>query len=62
MRLVWWVVPIGVLGSDSGPFSALSEEELGVAAVGVPPSEMVMEAAGQHDVVGVVRVVQHELA
>jgi hypothetical protein len=53
---------VAFLGSDSGPFSALSEEELGVAAVGVAPSEVGVEAAGQHDVVGVVRVVQHELA
>lgn len=50
------------LGSDSGPFSSLGEEEFGVAAVGVSPSQVGMKAPGQYDVVGVVGVVQHEFS
>jgi hypothetical protein len=53
---------VAFLGSDSGTFSALGEEEFGVAAVGVSPPEVGVEASGQHDMVGVVRVVQHELS
>jgi hypothetical protein len=50
------------LGSDSGSLAALCGEEIGVACVRVAPALVGVQAAGQHDMVRVVRVVQHALA
>ena len=51
-----------LLGSDPGSFAALCGEELGGSGVGVAPAEVGLQPAGEHDVVGIVGVVQHELA
>jgi len=53
---------VALFSADLGAFAALSGEEVGVAGVGVTPPEMGLESAGQHDMVGVVRVVEYELA
>ena len=50
------------LGADSGSFSALGGEEIGVSCVGVAPGQVGVESTGEHDMVGVVGVIQHELA
>src|SRR5690606_22558908 len=50
------------LGSDAGSFAAFRGEEFWCSSVVVAPTPMRVEAVGEHDVVGVVRVVQHELS
>jgi len=60
--LPWGGPSGGLVGpSGAGAFSALRGEQVGVAGVGVAPSEVSVQAAGQHGVVGVVGVVEHEL-
>ena len=62
-RLPCWVVPIVVVSrSGLSPFASLGFEEFGVPCVAVPPPQIGVEPAGQHDMVGMVRVVQHELS
>jgi hypothetical protein len=41
--------------ADSGAFSALGSEDVGVSGVGVAPAQVVLDAAGQRGVVRVVR-------
>ena len=61
--LCGWSSPfVAFLGSDSGAFAALGGEEVGVAGVGVAPAQVGVQAAGEDGVVGVVGVVQDELA
>ena len=50
------------LGADSGSFAALRREEFGGSSVRVAPMQIGVQSSGQHRVVGVARVVQHELA
>ena len=50
------------LGTDSGSFSALRGENFRVAGVRVAPPQVGVEPPGEHDVVRVARVVEHELA
>ena len=58
--LCGWDAPAASsLGADSGAFAALCGEEVGVSGVGVAPAQVGVQAAGQHGVVGMVRVVEH---
>jgi len=41
--------------ADAGAFAALRGQNLRMAGVGVAPGEIVLQAAGQHGVIGVVR-------
>ena len=50
------------LGSGSGAFAALRGEQVGVSGVGVAPAQVGVQPTGQHGVVGVLGVVEHELA
>ena len=63
----WWLCgwdapAASSLGAGSGAFAALRGEEVGVSGVGVAPAQVGVQAAGEHGVVGVVRVVGHELS
>lgn len=61
--LLGWEAPAAVsLGSDAGAFTALRGEYCGVAGVGVAPSQVGVQPAGQHGVVRVVGVVEHKLS
>ncbi len=51
-----------LLGAHAGSFLALQREYLWITGVHVAPPQVVMQLAGEHNVVRVVRVVQHELA
>jgi hypothetical protein len=42
------------------PFAALRGQDIGVSGIGVAPAQVILELAGQHGVVGVVGVAQHE--
>jgi hypothetical protein len=41
--------------ADARTFAALGGEDVGMAGVGVAPAQIVLQLAGQDDVVGVVR-------
>lgn len=57
----WSAPAVAFLGSDAGSFSSLSGEELRGPRIGVSPAQVGLESGGEHDVVRVVRVVEHEL-
>jgi hypothetical protein len=46
--------------ADAGLFATLGGEDVGVAGVGVAPAQIVLQLAGQDDVVGVVRRAEDE--
>ena len=41
--------------ADAGSLAALGSQDVGVAGVGVAPAQVVLQLAGQHGVIGVVR-------
>jgi hypothetical protein len=47
--------------ADAGPFAALSGQDIGVTSVGVAPAQVLLELAGQHRVVAVIRAAQDEM-
>ena len=49
-----------VLAADACAFPSFGGEHVGVAGVGVAPAQVRMQGAGERDVVGVLRVGQHE--
>lgn len=58
----WSAPTVTFLGSDAGSFSSLSGEEFGGQCIGVAPAEVCLESGSEHDVIWVVRVVEHELS
>ena len=58
----WSAPAVAFLGSGSGAFAALRGEQVGVSGVGVAPAQVGVQPTGQHGVVGVLGVVEHELA
>ena len=47
--------------ADAGPFAALSGQDIGVTSVGVAPAQVLLELAGQHRVVAVIRAAQDKV-
>jgi hypothetical protein len=62
IMLLWVLVVPALLAfaADAGALAALGGQDVGVAGVGVAPGQVVLQAPGQHGVVGVVRAADDE--
>jgi hypothetical protein len=60
MRLAAWASGGPSVAADASPFAALSGQDIGVTGVGVAPAQVLLELAGQHGVVAVIRAAHNE--